>query len=102
MRGCQVDVAKLVVVLIDDDHPVRRLNKKVWLIESTDEKCDAANRPAVDPKAWRFPRRHELVAFSQCLARPGLKDGVAQVRQRHRNLAAGSAEFVIADAGVRR
>src|SRR5215471_7447146 len=100
MRACQIDVAKLIP--IDNKNLVRRLNEEVGLNIRSDEESGSANRPAVDPKGWGFAREHELIAFLQFTARPGLKDGVAQVGERHCRLAAGSAELIIADIGMRR
>src|SRR5260221_14214009 len=102
MPACQIDVAKLMIVLIDDENLVRRLNKEVGLNIRAEEEGGSPDRPAVDPKGWGFARQHELIAFLQLIARPGLKDGVAQIGKRHCRLAAGSAELFIADIGVRR
>src|SRR6266436_4171752 len=100
MLACKIDVAKLMIVLIDDENLVRRLNKEIGLNVRSHEEGGSAGRPAVDAKGWGFARQHELIAFLQLIARPGLKDGVAQIGERHCRLAAGSAELVITDIGV--
>src|SRR6266851_7720009 len=100
MLGRKIDLAKLMIVLIDNENLVRRLNKEVGLNIRSNEEGGAAGRPAVDPKGWGFARQHEFIAFLQFIARPGLKDGVAEIGERHCWLAASSAELVIADIGV--
>src|SRR5947208_2930282 len=102
MPASEIDVAKLMIVLIDNENLVGRLNKEVRLNIRSDEEGGSAGRRAVDPKRWGFARQHELIAFLQLIARPGLKDGVAQIGERHCWLAASSAELVIADIRVRR
>jgi hypothetical protein len=102
MRACKIDVTKLMIVLIDNENFVRRLNKEVGLNIRPHEEGGTADWPAVDPKGWGFARQHELVAFLQFIARPGLKDGAAQISEWHCRLAASPAELVIADIGVRR
>src|SRR5207302_3449902 len=102
MPACKIDAPKLMILLTQDQHPVRRLNKKVRLNTAADKKGDRPERPAVDPKAWSFPRKHKFIALLQFSARPGLKDAVAQIRERHCRLAAGSAKFIVADIGVGR
>src|SRR5579871_1516559 len=95
-------MARLVIVLIEDDNLVRRLNKKVGLNIRADEEGGAAGGPAIDPERWGFAREHEVVAFLQFTAGPRLKYGIAQIGEGHCRLAASSAELVIADVRVRR
>src|SRR5215469_3233221 len=91
-----------MIVLIDDENLVRRLHKKVGLNIRSDEESGGADRPAVDPKSRGFARQHELIALLQFIARPGLKDRVAQICERHCWLTPGPAELVIADIRMRR
>ena len=79
MPACKIDVAKLMIILIDNENLVRRLNKEVGQNIRSDEEGSSAGRPAVDPKGRGFARQHEFIAFLQFIARPGLKDGAAQI-----------------------
>src|SRR6516225_5002615 len=101
MLCCQIDVAKLMILLIDDENLIRRLNEEVGL-NIPEKESGSARRPAVDPKGWGFACQHELVALLQLSARPGLKDGAREIGERHCRLAAGLTELVIADIRMRR
>jgi hypothetical protein len=101
MPAGKINVLKLMIILIDNEHLVWRLNKEIGLNIRSDEEGGSADRTTVDPKSWGFARQHKFIAFLQFIARPGLEDGVAQIGERHCRLATGSAEFVIADVGVR-
>src|SRR5215475_9087201 len=101
MLRCQIHVAKLMILLIDDENLVRRLNEEIGL-NIPEQESGSARRPAVDPERWGFVRQHELIALSQCVARRGQKDGAGEIGERHCRLAPGLTELVIADIRMRR